>query len=93
MCGLCGALGSAHWSEADGGRRERLARVALLNRVLRAAGLSLDDFVGASYVVRDRKGRAEVVADVPAVWQAAEALAGRPLDPLDPALVAALRDG
>jgi hypothetical protein len=93
MCGLCGALGSSHWAEAEGGRRERLARVGVLNRVLRPAGLAADDFGGALYVVRDRKGSAEVVGDLPALWQAAERLAGGPLDPLDAELLAALRDG
>jgi hypothetical protein len=34
-----------------------------------------------------------VVDDLGGLWTAAEALAGSPLDPLDPALVAALRGG
>jgi hypothetical protein len=42
------------------------------------------------YVLRDRKGRAKVVEDLGALWQAAEELAGRPLDPLEPELLAAL---
>ena len=69
----------------------RFERVRLVNRVLDHFGLRLDDWSAAVYVVRDRKGRAEVVADLGELWQAAERLAGRPLDPLDPALVAALR--
>ena len=39
------------------------------------------------YVVSDGKGRSEVAADLAALWAAVERLAGRPLDPLDPALV------
>ena len=38
----------------------------------------------------DAKGRAEVVHDLTALWDAAERLAGRALDPLDPALIGAL---
>jgi hypothetical protein len=34
-----------------------------------------------------------VVNDLGSLWTAAETLAGRPLDPLDPTLVAALRNG
>jgi hypothetical protein len=45
------------------------------------------------YIVRDRKGRAEVVDDLGGLWAAAERLAGRPLDPLDPALLAPLEHG
>ena len=46
-----------------------------------------------AYVLPDGKGRAEVVHDLTTLWGEAERLAGRPLDPLDPALVAALRRG
>ena len=91
MCGLCGTLGVDHWAETGGDRRARVFRVALLGRILAREGLSLDDWGGALYVLRDRKGRAEVVDNLGAVWQAAERLAGRPLDPLAPSLVRALQ--
>jgi hypothetical protein len=91
VCSLCGVLGQPHWAEEGSGRRARIERVRLVNRVLAHFALRLDDWSGSVYVVRDRKGRAEVVSDLGALWQAAERLAGRPLDPLDPALVAALR--
>ena len=90
MCALCGVLTSSHWAESGGGRRTRFARVQLMNRVLGHFGLHLDDWSGSVYVLRDRKGRAEVVADLGALWAAAERLAGRPLDPLDPTLIRAL---
>jgi hypothetical protein len=35
-------------------------------------------------------GRAEIVPDFGQVWRVAEQMAGRPLDPLDPKLLAAL---
>jgi hypothetical protein len=90
MCALCGVLMSEHWAEAGEGRRARVFRVELLNRVLDHFGLELGDWSGSVYVLRDRKGRSEVVGDLGALWQAAERLAGRPLDPLDPGLVRAL---
>ena len=93
MCALCGVLMTSHWAERGGGRRERVLRVRMLNRVLRHFGLELDDWGGAIYVLRDRKGQATVVEDVGALWIAAERLAGRRLDPLDADLVRALGDG
>jgi len=79
-----------HWAEQDGGRRARVFRVKLVNRVLGHVGLRLDDWGGRVYVRRDRKGRAVVVDDIGALWAEAEHLAGRRLDPLDPGLVHAL---
>jgi hypothetical protein len=93
MCALCGVLLTNHWAERDSGRRERIFRVALLNRVLVHFGLELVDWSGRVYTLRDRKGRTAVVDDLGGLWIAAAALAGRPLDPLDPELVAALRGG
>ena len=91
MCALCGVLSTSHWAERDSGRRERVFRVRLLNRVLSHFGLELGDWGGRVYVLRDRKGKAVVVDDLGGLWTAAEALAGQPPDPLDPGLVAALR--
>jgi hypothetical protein len=93
MCSLCGVLLSEHWAEAGEGRRARVFRVQLLNRVLGHFGLELSDWNGGVYVLRDRKGRSEVVPDLGALWQAAERLAGKALDPLDPGLVEALEAG
>jgi hypothetical protein len=91
MCALCGVLLTDHWAERDSGRRARVFRVRILNRVLAHFGLELGDWSGRVYVLRDRKGKSAVVDDLGTLWAAAEQLAGRPLDPLDPALVAALR--
>ena len=90
MCVLCGSLLTSHWAEEGGGRRARVFRVRLLNRVLDHFGLRLDDWSGATYILRDRKGRAEIVSDLGALWVAAERLAGRRLDPLDADLLRAL---
>ena len=90
MCVLCNVLVSEHWAEQEGGRRARIRRVRLVNRVLGFYGLRLDDWSGRVWVLRDAKGRSAVVADLGSLWAEAERLAGRPLDPLDPELVAAL---
>ena len=90
MCALCGVLLDQHWAEQDGGRRARVFRVKLANRVLDHFGLRLDDWGGRVYVLRDRKGRSAVVDNLGVLWVEAERLAGRPLDPLEPALVEAL---
>ena len=90
MCALCGVLLNEHWAEQDGGRRARVFRAGLMNRVLDHFGLRLDDWQGRIYVLRDRKGRSAVVDNLGAVWSEAEKLAGRPLDPLDPGLLASL---
>jgi hypothetical protein len=93
VCALCGVLASDHWAERGGGARARVFRVRLVNRVLAHYGLSLDDWSGAVYTLRDRKGSAVVVPDLGTLWLEAARLAGRPLDPLDPALVASLAAG
>ena len=89
MCALCGVLLNEHWAE-DGGRRGRVLRVGLVNRVLDHYGLELGDWAGRVYVLRDRKGRSAVVENLGVLWTEAARLAGRPLDPLDPELVRAL---
>ena len=101
MCGLCGILGSdSHWSDSASNpalakarqglltrRQERLRRAALASRVLSHYGLSLRDWQGSSYVLRGRTGRAEVVDHLGSLWPLAEAMAKRPCDPLDLALL------
>jgi hypothetical protein len=90
MCGLCGVLLSETWAEEAGDRRARVLRLKLLNRVLAHFGLALDEWAGRVYVLRDRTGRTAVVDDLGAIWREAERLAGGPLDPLDPELLASL---
>jgi hypothetical protein len=90
MCSLCNVLLNDHWAEQEGGRRGRVFRVRLLNRVLGFYGLRLDDWSGRVWVLRDRKGRSVVVRDLGSLWVEAEQMAGRRLDPLDPELVASL---
>ena len=67
-----------------------MLRVRLVNRVLAFYGLRLDDWSGRVWVLRDRKGRSASSPTSARSGLEAERLAGRPLDPLDPELVAAL---
>lgn len=71
-------------------RRNRIHRVQLANRILNHYGLTLHDWNGSKFVLKDRKGRAEIVHDLGVLWPAAEKLTNRPLDPLHPDLLASL---
>lgn len=96
MCALCGSLGGEeHWStgaqpSGGGGTRlaERLARVRVANGVLAAFALCLDDWQGSALVVSSPTGRREIVDHFPQVWEAAGRMLSRPIDPLDPDLIA-----
>jgi hypothetical protein len=102
MCSLCGALGvEDHWSDAvsrpgvytrnadpQARRAERVRRIRAANRVLAAWRLTLSDWQGRSYLLSTATGRTEVIDTLAHLWPTAEALAGRPFDPLDPELQA-----
>jgi hypothetical protein len=90
MCALCNVLMSSHWAEQGESRRARILRTRFLRRLLGHFGLQLDEWAGSVYVLSDRKGNTSVVQDIGTLWITAEALAGRPLDPLDPALLESL---
>lgn len=92
MCGLCGLLGEdLHWSDPLGDelprRRERLRRIAAINQVLAVFRLKVEDFQGASYLLLGATGKQELASGLDQLWQAAETMLGRPLDPLDPRLL------
>ena len=96
MCGLCGALaGADHWTDAavtDAGTRSqrRQLRNRVVNEVLAYYGLSLREPPSGSSMLQNRTGQTALVPHLGALWPAAERLAKRPLDPLDPDLIAAL---
>ena len=71
-------------------RRDRYHRTRVLNQILSHYGLRLDDWQSRSYVLSDRKGSTVIVRDLGDLWPAAQQLARRRLDPLDPQLLAAL---
>lgn len=87
---------AARSSDADLGdyhrdrRRDRIRRVALANEVLAHYGLRVSDWNGSKYLLRDLKGRQELVQDLGAMWPVAAKLSGRAPDPLDPALLQTL---
>jgi len=102
MCALCGVLGGdGHWTDPvkregiyvrtvtpDARRRERLLRIAEANASLKLFGLSLEDWHGSSYILRNQTGKSEIVVTLAGLWPAAEALSGRLIDPLDPLVLA-----
>jgi hypothetical protein len=104
MCALCGVLGGAdHWTDAAARpgvysrmadplqrRRERARRVAAVNRVLAHYHMQLADWQGTSFLLSTATGKTALVDNLAHLWAAAEQLAGRPCDPLDPALLARL---
>lgn len=93
MCVLCyGLTGEEHWTDARVGDEPRASvrarRHAMLARIMAAHGLTYsDDPTGVTALISDRKGGVQVAAGLGEVWAAGERLAGRPLDPLDRALL------
>ena len=101
MCALCGVLGGAeHWADAHARpgaftrntgplerRRERVRRVVEANRIFAYFGLVLSDWQGVAFRLSTRTGKTELVDNLAHLWAAAERLIGRPVDPLDPALL------
>ena len=99
MCILCyGLTGEEHWSDAHVGREStasvRARRRALLTAIMAAHGLGYsDDPTGVTSLISDRKGKVQVARSLGEVWAAGEQLVKRPLDPLEPALLAQLDAG
>src|SRR5690606_15986225 len=95
----CGILGTeAHWadlvSHASGdddssrlGRRERLQRVAYLNRLLRAFACSVSDWQGSKYQISTFTGKTELAEDLTDCWLTVERLTGIRPDPLSSAVL------
>lgn len=103
MCSLCDTMGNgSFWTDAAGRpefegsgesitpRAERTRRVQLANLILREFGLHLSDWSGSAFVVESKSGASEIVYHLNGIWGAAQRLAQRPCDPLDPALLARL---
>lgn len=96
MCILCyGLTGEEHWTDSRVGAEAvssvRARRRALLMQIMAAKGLDYsDDPTGVTALVSDRKGNVQVVRSLGEVWAAVEKLLGRPLDPLEPGLLARL---
>jgi|SRR5450631_3501326 hypothetical protein len=101
MCSLCGVLGgSEHWTDSVARpgvftrntdpvsrRLERMHRIVLANRILKHFGMTLSDWQSTSYLLSTATGKTEIIDTLSHLWASAEALCGRPCDPLDPHLV------
>ena len=93
MCGLCGVFGVAeHWTDgAPRSRAEGQHRVAVGNRFLDLYGMRLAEWSGR-FTLTGQAGGSAVVDHFGSLWPAAERLAGRPCDPLDPEVIAAVEN-
>jgi hypothetical protein len=96
MCALCGAFGVAeHWTDRPGEETsvpppaERRLRAAAANEILGLYGLKLSEW-GGRFTLQSRTGKTAVVDNLGALWPEAERLSGRPCDPLDQAVIAAV---
>ncbi|HEY5205253.1 MAG TPA: hypothetical protein VIJ63_11735 [Roseiarcus sp.] len=94
MCANCGfPAAQGHWTDAGAGSafdriRGRLQRVRILTPVLACYGLAVhDDGSGFNSTLASQTGHQVVVNNLSELWEAAERIAGRPVDPLDPCFV------
>ncbi|GAA7308937.1 hypothetical protein HpM063_05010 [Helicobacter pylori] len=71
-------------------KRARLKRVRLLNQILAFYGLKINDWQGAKFVLRDKKGQSVMVNDLGDLWDKAQNLAKKEMDVLDSNLLAFL---
>ncbi|GAA7103400.1 hypothetical protein Kyoto57A_00050 [Helicobacter pylori] len=71
-------------------KRARLKRVRLLNQILAFYGLKINDWQGAKFVLRDKKGQSVMVNDLGDLWDKAQNLAKKEMDALDSNLLAFL---
>ena len=92
MCGLCGMFDSGRrWLDTLSSldpvsvRRERMQRIAVVRRVLAPLHVRVDDFEGASFVLRGPTGATVIVDNFMDLWREAEKLGKRRIDPLAPA--------
>jgi hypothetical protein len=96
MCVLCTeATLQIHWTDrqlsgngSQTRRQDHNHRVQLLNKVLSYYGLKVDNWNGVKLILRDKKGRSEIVQDLAALWEKANGLVKCDLDPLDEGLIA-----
>jgi hypothetical protein len=91
MCSACGfPAAPGHWTEAGLANasdrlRARFRRAQVLQAILPAYGLTAHDGgQGTGIQLSTLSGNHVIVRDLAEVWTAAERLAGRKIDPLDP---------
>ena len=105
MCAFCAVfVGIPHWTEigtnageaerVTGGhdwRLDRAYRIKLVNSVIGYFGCKVEDWMADKYIVRSQRGTTEIVDYLPQVWKVVETISHKPVDPLDPDLLDALR--
>lgn len=107
MCILCGELNeNIHWSEAKLGKQStemivgneagqrakaRLKRIKILQKILGFYGLSVQDWQGSRFILRDKKGNTALVNNLADLWQKAQNLTSKNLNPLDSKLLEHLK--
>ncbi len=91
MCANCGfPAAPGHWTEAGAEKssdrlQARHRRAGLLRDILGGYGLTAhDDVTTPGITISTQTGRHEIAEDLAAVWDVAEKLIGRPIDPLAP---------
>ncbi len=91
MCTYCGfPAAQGHWTDAGAVNafdriRGRLRRARVLGAVLSPYGLSVhDDGSSPDFTLATKTGHHVMVSTLTELWEAAERLGGRPIDPLDP---------
>lgn len=71
--------------------RDRGDRARLVGIVLGGFAMTLQDWEGSSYILRDAKGKSAVVHDLASVWDEVEQMTGSAPDPLDRSFIESLR--
>jgi hypothetical protein len=71
--------------------RDRGERARLVGIILTGFAVTLQDWEGSSYILRDAKGKSAVVHDLAAVWDEVARMTGRAPDPLDRSFLDSLR--
>ncbi len=102
MCILCGEfIMQVHWTDYTDStdteitvgnqqrirQRSRLHRTNLCNQLLSHYRLTLEEWNGSKFILRDAKGNAEIVHDLGTIWHHVETMIGYPIDPLDGSLL------
>jgi hypothetical protein len=91
MCASCGfPAAPGHWTEAGAAEphhrlRDRYRREQVLRAVLPSWGLTAQDGGNVPGIqLSTLAGRTDIVRNLEELWSTAEAMCGRPIDPLDP---------
>ncbi len=106
MCVLCGEfIEQLHWTDIEGReydtivageyqrdrKRSRDLRTKICNDLLNSYGIHLKEWNNSKFLMTNNKGKMSVIQDLGQIWQEAETMMGKPLDPLDPELLGKLK--